>query len=692
MTDAPQLLRAWAEQGSDEAFGELVRRYLDLVWSVARRLCGGDVHAAEDIVQQVFTDLAAQARRGRGPLAGSPCALGGWLHRHTCFVAGNHRRAARRRQLREQIAAAMHLPDSAADPAWQTLAPVLDDTLNEQAPADRDALLLRFYERRDLRAVGEALGVSEDAAQKRVARALERLREWLVARDISLGVTGLAAWLGQHAVEAAPGPLLDRVCRAAAAAGAAGGLGWLAAVLATGKGQFAAAPLAGLIGLPLVWQFAGRNAGEEEAGGDAGGGQAALAAGGSRGAGAAGEILPLAPVAVSARGAGGEADPQALVLRFLAADTGEPVPNVVVKYQCWSGGEWRHDTLQATRAGVCEVHFPRLTATRLQLISQCEGYADTRLLWEPTRGEEVPYEYTVRLEPAVPIGGWVVDPEGQSVAGATVSFGHGEMPGAPRPQSHAFGWIGVETDLAGRWRINRIAGDMLGQIRGSARHPAFLSSAELDTTREAEAVKRLRAGEYVFQLGRGVTVRGVVVDRDDHPVVNALVRVGWVGYANIRETRTLADGSFEVTDCEPGRKPVTASAPGYAPTAIGVYIRNDTPPLRLVLQPAKPLRFQVVDPNRVPIPEAWFALNFLEGLHLHEVDPSQPLAPQVEFSGLTDAEGRAVWEDAPDQGLPFSFFKRGYHYRGNVRLRPARRSIGWCCGPLLPSRGWSATP
>jgi len=79
MTDATQLLRDYAEHGSEPAFRELVTRYADLVYSVALRRANGDTHLAEDIVQTVFTDLATQTRRRRGPLASGPCALGGWL-------------------------------------------------------------------------------------------------------------------------------------------------------------------------------------------------------------------------------------------------------------------------------------------------------------------------------------------------------------------------------------------------------------------------------------------------------------------------------------------------------------------------------------------------------------------------------------------------------------------------------------
>src|SRR5947208_2459809 len=60
MTDG-ELLREFAEKGSQGAFGEIVRRHVDWVYSCARRQVG-DAHLAEDVVQAVFVLLAGKAR------------------------------------------------------------------------------------------------------------------------------------------------------------------------------------------------------------------------------------------------------------------------------------------------------------------------------------------------------------------------------------------------------------------------------------------------------------------------------------------------------------------------------------------------------------------------------------------------------------------------------------------------------
>ncbi len=193
--DSVGLLRDYAEHGNEAAFGEVVARYIDLVYSTAVRRVGGDADLARDVTQTVFTDLARKARS-----LGGQVMLGGWLHRHTGFVSASVVRSERRRQAREQQAAEMNTLHHFPDPAWQQLAPVLDESIDALDAPDRQAILLRFYERRDLRSVGAALGVSDDAAQKRVGRALDKLRALLANRGVTLSGAALAGLMAAEAV------------------------------------------------------------------------------------------------------------------------------------------------------------------------------------------------------------------------------------------------------------------------------------------------------------------------------------------------------------------------------------------------------------------------------------------------------------------------------------------------------------
>jgi len=183
MNDDAQCLDQYLREGSEPAFRKVVERYIALVNSTARRMTGGNVHLAQDITQLVFTDLARKASSlPRGVL------LGGWLHRHTCYTALKALRTENRRQKRETIAMELHAINdtSGHDAHWLALAPVLDEALNSLGASDRDVILLRYFQQQDIRSIGQNLGATETAIQKRLGRALEKLRGLLIRRGVTL--------------------------------------------------------------------------------------------------------------------------------------------------------------------------------------------------------------------------------------------------------------------------------------------------------------------------------------------------------------------------------------------------------------------------------------------------------------------------------------------------------------------------
>ncbi|MBI3851916.1 MAG: sigma-70 family RNA polymerase sigma factor [Verrucomicrobia bacterium] len=214
MTDSQQLLADYRQHGSDAAFRELVNRFVGLVYSTALRLVGGDTHQAEDVTQTVFVDLARAART-----LPTDVRLGGWLHRHTCFVAANTLRGERRRQARERQAVEMNTLQNHSEADFSQVAPLLDEAINELGEADRTAILLRFFEQQDFRAVGQALGSNEDAARMRVTRALEKLEEFLKRRGVTTSAASLGVVLTANAIHAAPAGLAVTISTAAALAG-----------------------------------------------------------------------------------------------------------------------------------------------------------------------------------------------------------------------------------------------------------------------------------------------------------------------------------------------------------------------------------------------------------------------------------------------------------------------------------------
>jgi RNA polymerase sigma factor (sigma-70 family) len=197
-----QLLRAYAEQGSEPAFSELVRRRMDLVYSAALRMVC-DSHLAQDVTQGVFVALAKNASQ----LAGHP-VLSGWLHRTTQNIAAQTVRTDVRRRHREQEASAMkELLATGPDATWEEIAPHLDAALGDLSEPDRDAVMLRYFEHKSAREIGQVLGISDEAAQKRVNRAVDRLRDAFAERGVAVGASGMVLLISTHAVQAAPAGL-----------------------------------------------------------------------------------------------------------------------------------------------------------------------------------------------------------------------------------------------------------------------------------------------------------------------------------------------------------------------------------------------------------------------------------------------------------------------------------------------------
>ncbi|TAL01742.1 MAG: sigma-70 family RNA polymerase sigma factor, partial [Verrucomicrobia bacterium] len=215
MTSDGELLRRYTETTSEEAFGELVRRHLDLVYSAALRQVNGDAHLAHDIAQSVFADLARKAVS----LANRP-ALAGWLYTSTHYAAAKAVRTEQRRHNREQEAHAMQelLHDPGPNLDWDKLRPLLDAAMHELSEADREVILMRYFENRQHGEIGEQIGLGENAARMRVERALEKLRTVLSHRGVTTTVA-LSATLSANAVTLAPTGLATAITTASVLAG-----------------------------------------------------------------------------------------------------------------------------------------------------------------------------------------------------------------------------------------------------------------------------------------------------------------------------------------------------------------------------------------------------------------------------------------------------------------------------------------
>ena len=212
--DDIELLAQYARGNSEAAFATLVTRHVNLVYSTALRSVGNP-HAAEEITQAVFIILA---RKAQG--LSQRTVLSGWLYQTTRLTAANFLRGEIRRQRREQEAYMQSLLNEPEPEIWPQIAPLLDTAMELLGEKDRNAIVLRYFENKNLGEVGLALGASEDAAKMRVNRALEKLRKFFTKRGATLSTALIVGAVSANSVQAAPMALAKSVTAVAIAKGA----------------------------------------------------------------------------------------------------------------------------------------------------------------------------------------------------------------------------------------------------------------------------------------------------------------------------------------------------------------------------------------------------------------------------------------------------------------------------------------
>jgi RNA polymerase sigma-70 factor (ECF subfamily) len=227
--DDRDLLSAFVfvSQSSADAFGEIVRRNIDLVYSAARRQLG-DSNLADDVTQAVILLLARKAKTIKGPLAG-------WLVSATYYACRDAKKMAARREYHEGQAALLRQESvsEADEPQWEAYAPILDEALARMKSSDRDAIALRYLKGMNLAEVAAMLGINEKAAEKRVSRAIERLRQMMSGQVMMPAVAVIALEMLGRGSQAAPTKLAATIVHS----GTAIGKGTLVAIIARKAGQ-----------------------------------------------------------------------------------------------------------------------------------------------------------------------------------------------------------------------------------------------------------------------------------------------------------------------------------------------------------------------------------------------------------------------------------------------------------------------
>ena len=224
----------------------------------------------------------------------------------------------------------------------------------------------------------------------------------------------------------------------------------------------------------------------------------------------------------------------------------------------------------------------------------------------------------------------------------------------------------AKTDQAGRWRVCRVAPELVRNLDLSASHPDLGVGAWMHVGKEPEVEAQLRAGSHTFHLTPATNVCGVVVDPEGRLVSGATVRVGEMYIVGAHTSRTDQDGWFNLAGCELGSVLITGEAEGFAPTTTRITLTNFAP-VKLVLSRGQPLKVRALDHDGNPIVKATVDV----GPNLEKRNPDTSLAlPQV-FSteNISDATGLAVFPALPDYDLWVGVSAPGFMRQAGIEAR-----------------------
>lgn len=184
--DDEQLLDR-ARRGDRDAFGELVARYQDQLYTMALRMLGRPADAA-DVVQETF--LRAYVHLPRLGATG----LRPWLYRVACNAARDVQRRAVRRPataLEDARGNVLDLPDPALGPEASAerreRAATVRSAILELAPDHRQALVLRDVNDLSYEEIAEVLRLPVGTVKSRLSRARGQLAALLRGSAAGLG-------------------------------------------------------------------------------------------------------------------------------------------------------------------------------------------------------------------------------------------------------------------------------------------------------------------------------------------------------------------------------------------------------------------------------------------------------------------------------------------------------------------------
>lgn len=402
-----ELLRRWSNDRDADAFHEIVSRYAGMVYGACLRILSNP-QEAEDVSQDCFLTLATAPTRVRS-------SLGGWLHKLATHRALNHLKSSKRRKTREEGFAMVN--DTRVGPDWDDTKAYIDEAIESLPKKYRATVISHFLDGQTYGAIAAAQGVPVSTVASRAHRGVERIREMLKKRGISIPATTLATFLAEHSATAAPAALISSLGKLAIAgkAGAVGGVLYYASSALVSKGVAVAVGVVA-IGVFSWWML---DQGAEDAVeatnpiADRGASESATIVSASDGVGVTAATVPLEDSALGVL-------PNTVAGRVYDADTRIGLQGVIVHAQQGSTTHSVETEANGDYAltGLTDGHW-RILYEAVEGYQNKDGLEDDSVLARVEGGMEVG-GVDFPMATGTRFTGVVVDGAGQPIAGARV--------------------------------------------------------------------------------------------------------------------------------------------------------------------------------------------------------------------------------------------------------------------------------
>lgn len=368
------------------------------------------------------------------------------------------------------------------------------------------------------------------------------------------------------------------------------------------------------------------------------------------------------------------------IVQILVTDpTNQPLPDahLQIQFQTRDGKNIaRADSSMSTDSnGVANVGYPSDNLSTLDVSASHDDFGGRKILWNVESGDVIPASYTLKLPPAVTIGGTVVDPQSNAISGATITlnrFWTGEDGNPNKKGEQAdFKTQTLSTGSDGHWHATGLPTELLDHIMFNVKHPDYIGTT-VNVAQNADTEKQLRADTFKIILHQGLTVRGLVSDEDDNPISNATVWAGRKFYQDRQQTKTDDQGRFNFRNVNEGDVLFSVNAKGHSPDNKTIAVSSNMPDVVFKLKPGHVIRALVQDENGSPISGVRVAL---------EGAPGDPAYDAYDFSANTGDDGRFEWDGAPADPMPFYLGKQGYEEKRGVKLNPDQDNVVTLRGP-----------